>query len=86
MTEHEKVMSGLEPMFKQAREEGLWFYCGFEDLWFSPDELEKEQANGRFLWGACNWRLRDPHEHLVELKKTAVYANKAILDFESHLN
>lgn len=62
MTEKEAVFNSLKPLFKKAREEGLWFHCGYQDLWFSPDELEKMQTEeGRFIWGAVNWTLRNPN-------------------------
>lgn len=86
MTEYEKVMSGLGPMFKEAREKGLWFHCGYQDLWLSPEELEKEQAHGRFLWGACNWDLRNPKEHLKSLYQDIRNAQVAYDNFASKID
>ncbi len=63
--------NSLGEMFTRARREGLWFHCGYQDLWFSPDELEKAQASGRFRWGAVNWELRDPKEQVEYLKRKA---------------
>ena len=68
MTEIEEIENGLKPLFETAKKEGLWFNCHYQDLWFSPKELEELQADGRFLWGAVNWKLRDPKEHLEYLK------------------
>lgn len=56
----------LKPLIAEARASGQWLYTSYHGLWFSPDDLEKENANGKFLWGAVNWRLRDPLEHLTE--------------------
>jgi hypothetical protein len=67
----EKILKNLEPMFKEAKEKGLWFYCNYQDLWFSPSELRKAQSEGRFIWGEKNWRLRNPEE-LIKLHKSAV--------------
>lgn len=61
-------MNSLQPMFVQAEKQGLWFYCRYQSLWFSPTSLHKEQANGRFRWGAMNWELRDPLERVRELR------------------
>lgn len=64
-----EVAESLKPMFAEAREKGLWFWCHYQDLWFSPDALEAEQRAGRFRWGAVNWRLRDPKERPIEADK-----------------
>jgi hypothetical protein len=85
MTEKQKVFTELEPMFKEAREKGLWFYCSFEDLWFSPDELKSEQKNGNFIWGVCNWELRNPKEHVACLENRIRSAERELLDFQSRL-
>lgn len=69
MSEREKVLESLQPLFKQAKAEGLWFHCSYQDLWFSPEELEEYHREGRFLWGAVNWTLRDPRERLEALRR-----------------
>lgn len=58
----EEVARQLAPLFEQADREGLWFYCNYQDMWFSPDELRARQARGELHWGATNWKLRDPTE------------------------
>lgn len=68
------VLAGLTPMFAKARAEGLWFHCGYRDIWFSPDELDAANKEGRFIWGAVNWTLRDPRERLEQLKNAVVSA------------
>jgi hypothetical protein len=62
-----RVIEMLAEMIEQARHEKKWFYCDYQGLWFSPDELEKHNANGRFLWGPINWQLRDPRERAEQL-------------------
>lgn len=52
----------VEKLIREAEEKGLWLFCGYQDLWFSPAELRKAQSDGRFRWGPDNWRLRDPRE------------------------
>ena len=70
MNKIDEIKRELEPLFKKARESGyLWFYTSYQDLWFSPDELEQAQAEGRFLWGASNWQLRNPYEKLNDYDK-----------------
>lgn len=57
-------------LFAKARAEGLWFFCSYQQLWFTPGELEEHQRNGRFRWGPINWQLRPPSE-LIEQKERA---------------
>jgi len=66
----------MNELFAEARAKGLWFFTGYQHLWFSPDELATEQANGRFRWGPENWKLRDPAEHLAELDRKMVEAQR----------
>jgi hypothetical protein len=77
----DEIKKGLEPMFKEARERGFWFYTSYHDLWFSPDELEQAQSEGRFMWGAVNWQLRNPYERLNELDARTRNAQQARDDF-----
>lgn len=56
----EEILKSLEPLFEKAERDGLWFFCHYQAMWFSPRELRKEHANGRLAWGPVNWVLRDP--------------------------
>lgn len=56
----------MTALFAQARATGKWFWTRYQDLWFSPDQLERERVEGRFRWRAENWTLRDPRERLQE--------------------
>lgn len=67
----DEITIGMAPLFQKARAHGLWFYCAYQQLWFSPDNLEREQKNGRFRWGAVNWELRDPREQVTKLRDEA---------------
>jgi hypothetical protein len=59
----------LKELIEQARKEGKWLWCHYQDLWFSPDQLEAENAAGKFRWGPVNWKLRDPQERLSEAER-----------------
>lgn len=59
----------MEELFQKAEREGLWFFCSYQQLWFSPSELRKAQSEGRFRWGAENWKLRDPQEAVDNLDR-----------------
>lgn len=66
----------LDPLFKKAEAQGLWFYSHYQQLWFSPAKLRAEQAGGSFRWGSANWTLRDPMERVRELRRDAEGLNK----------
>jgi hypothetical protein len=60
-------MKELDNLIEQAKREGKWLYCCYQQLWFSPDELRAENEQGRFRWGTVNWQLRDPVEKLEQM-------------------
>jgi len=61
-------VASLIPLFEKAEREGLWFFSPYQQLWFSPRELRAAQAEGRFRWGAVNWKLRPPTEYRDEAR------------------
>lgn len=67
-TQSEAIRMMLRPLIESARSRGMWLWCSYQDLWFSPDELEAKNSQGRFLWGPINWILRDPREHIQQLE------------------
>lgn len=67
----EHVLAELAPLFERARAEGLWFHCSYQDLWFTPDDLEAAHANGRFVWGAVNWKLVRPEAYTLHMRELA---------------
>ena len=75
----------MEEMFKDAYEDELWFYCSYQALWFSPDELKAAQQEGMFKWGAQNFTLRDPGEHIIELEKSVANVQKTLADFKERV-
>lgn len=64
----------LRELIGRARHEGKWLWCHYQDLWFSPDQLETQNKQGKFVWGAVNWKLRDPQERLDEANARYVQA------------
>lgn len=79
----ELILKDLEPLYEKAEQEGLWFYCSYQQLWFSPKELRDEQKNGKFVWGVPNWQLRNPNERLTELERLRNNIDNQIYDFKS---
>lgn len=69
MSEKEEILLSLQPLFEKAEKEKLWFYCSYQDLWFSPKELKDMQKAGRFIWGEVNWVLKDPLEKVRWIEK-----------------
>lgn len=79
------ILKDLQPMFAEAYEKGLWFYSTYQDMWFSPDELDEAQAEGRFIWGPSNWQLRHPNEKIQELEAIKVNIDKEIGDIRRRM-
>lgn len=86
-TEHstEQILKELEPLFVQAMDEKLWFYCNYQDLWFSPKELREKHAEGRFIWGAVNWQLKDPNERVRYLENQRNYIGEQIAELKRRI-
>lgn len=74
----EAVAAELAELIGNAKAEGKWLWCNYQDLWFSPDELAAQNANGKFLWGAVNWRLRDPAERVREAEERRDAAQREV--------
>ena len=75
----------MNQMFEKAKAEGLWFHSSYQDLWFSPKELEGQQLAGKFRWGPENWTLENPNVHLEELKRDAKRAQNAVIEFQNRM-
>jgi hypothetical protein len=80
--ERRAIQDGLAPLFARARKEGLCFYAPNQGIWFKPDELAKEQSEGRFNWGACNWQLRDPNERVRDAKRAVESAKRHLEEMQ----
>jgi hypothetical protein len=80
-----KPSSDLVAMLERAKREKLWFFCSYQELWFSPAELENAWAEGRFRWGAVNWKLRQPAKHLAELAEDVQQAERQQQEFAQKL-
>lgn len=70
------VMGPLNDLIAEARATRRWLWCCYQDLWFTPDQLEAANAEGRFRWGAVNWKLCDPRERLAKAEADAVAARE----------
>lgn len=60
----EKILKSLEPLFKKAESEGLWFNSNYQDMWYTPKELREKQSQGFYIWGIDNWTLRNPQDRI----------------------
>lgn len=73
----------LTELIEKARRERKWLHCTYQDMWFSPDELQKENEGGNFRWGAQNFELRDPQEHSQQLERRIKEAEEELVRFEA---
>lgn len=85
MSISENIRESLQPMFQTARREGKWFWCVYQDLWWSPDELKTHQNQGRFVWGPPNWKLRDPWERVHSLERGIEEAKNVLTSFKKRI-
>jgi len=79
-------MSATPELIEKARREGKWIRSPYQNIWFSPDELEVRQTNGEFRWGERNFELRDPQEMLEALAKTIKRAEKEYIEFKQRMS
>ena len=77
-----KILASLEPMFKKAEKEGLYFFWNYQGLWLSPEKLKEYHKKGEFVWGPTNWELRDPAEKTVQLERKIEEAKKELADWK----
>lgn len=82
----EEIIKDLKPLYNEAEEKNLWFYSNYQDMWISPNELRQKQSEDRFLWGAVNWELRDPHEKVEDMEDHIKYLRKSIVDFKDRIS
>ena len=75
----------LRPLIQEAKDRKMWLHTYYQDIWFSPDELEAMNKEGRFLWGPVNWELRNPKERVEILKRGIHNAKKELDSFEKRL-
>jgi hypothetical protein len=76
----------LVEMMAKARCENLWFHSVYQDMWFSPDELQAAWDKGQFRWGAVNWILRNPAERLAQLALSIEATKRDLDEFQRRLN
>lgn len=79
------MYENLQDLINDARSRGLWLRCSYQNLWFSPDELEKYNREGQFRWGIVNFTLRNPHERLDELCEDLARQHEGIETFRERM-
>lgn len=82
---HDLIIASLAPLKAEARANGTFLYCAYQDLWFSPDELDAHNAQGSFVWGPVNWQLRDPAERTARLEQTIQNAQDALDQWKARI-
>jgi len=83
--ERQSIINSMEPLYRSAETNNLWFHCAYQDLWFTPKELRESQAKGSFCWGPDNWTLRDPGEQRKYLLSKIVSANTELESFNKRI-
>lgn len=78
MDSKNEIIESLKPLFEEAIEKGLWFYCIYQDVWFSPGELQEQHKRNKFVWGAPNWILKRPQELVQQYERQIDHCNRMI--------
>ena len=86
MNEKNEILAQLKPLIDRARKENKWLFCHYQQMWFSPSELEEQNKKGKFLWGEVNWKLRDPKEHITEMQQQKDAIQTKIDNFKKRIN
>ena len=76
------VQEMLRSLIQEARDRRMWLWCNYQDIWFSPDELEAMNKKGKCLWGPVNWKLRDGQENTIKLENLVKQAEDNLKDWK----
>lgn len=74
------IIREMEPLIRQAENEGLWLKSLHQGFWFKPQELRECQNRGEFLYNPVNWTLGMPpevnkEEETIKLKPSSSTAS-----------
>lgn len=75
----------MKPLIERAKKEGKWLRCSYQDIWFSPSELENAQADGKFRWGPVNWDLFDPNDKVRSLELEIENKKRSLEEFKKRM-
>lgn len=53
--ERASIIESMQPMIELARRDRLLLFSKYQDIMFTPDELDAAHREGRFVWGPVNW-------------------------------
>lgn len=78
------IKASMVPLLAEARRSNMLLASNTsKEMLFTPDELEKAQSEGRFLWGCINWRLVDIMELRKSLEEDVIDAIARLRMFDS---
>jgi hypothetical protein len=77
-----EILKGLEPLFKEAKEKDLIFYCRYQGLYFTPQELRDQHGKGKFVWGFVNWEVVPRNTPIKSLERLIARQQKNLEDLK----
>jgi Zn-finger protein len=80
-----EICEELGTLIEKAKCENLWFYNSYYNMWVSPTELAKKNKEGKLIWGANNWILRNPQEKVSELKREIEAIEDELIQFQMRM-
>ena len=57
MEDPKPILAKIQPLKDQARREGKVLRNNYHGVEFTADQLDEENAKGKFLWGPSNWSV-----------------------------
>jgi len=78
----------MKPLINGAKEAGLWFHIhtfNGSEYWFSPDELEAHQQEGRHLYSVVLWGMLDPNLKVKSLEKKIELYQQQLETFKARI-
>ncbi len=76
----------LPDLIAKAKKERKWICCHYQDIWLSPEELERENANGKFIWGEINFTLLNPNERRKQLEDVVAQSEDRLRRFNERVS
>jgi len=72
------VRDECEPLIAQAERDGMWLWCHYQSIWFTPADLRAQQANQKFLWSVDQFHLRSPDEYIEQYEEKVATADELL--------
>ena len=77
--------SSNEAMIEEARKQDLLIYSHYQEMWSTPDDLERLQKAGRFRYGNVNFELRSRQNYITKLNAEKQKLTNKIFEIDGQI-